>query len=380
MRAALLGLLLGAAALGQNVINPANLPARLQDFNGTFDEKPLDCFVTPIKPHLNFSFRMQAGYTVRIPMRQYQGTGHGWVFMMRVTPVEGGGKPVYLGARTRLPDVPKTNVEVEMGGGYLVGEGKYNVRWMMIDDEGRVCRKDWGMEATLSHAERTARVAMKPNTVDAFSLRGAPNAGSTRDDKPPFKVTILMHAAPMSPRRTRLRATDAITLIGSLSALMERLPARSVRMVAFNLDQQKELYRRDNFTSGDIQQVWHALNSLELNSIDYQTLINRRGHLDMLANLLNQEIHAQEASDAVLVLGPVTRFVDKMPRTLLDKPSGEFPKFFFFQYKPVFRQQASLPDSLTLTVASLRGKVYTVRTPGEFAKAIEQLEKRATGN
>jgi hypothetical protein len=379
MRTALLVLMLGAAALAQNVINPAILPARLQDFDGSFDEKTLDCSVTPIKPQLNFSFRIQAGYTVRIPMRQYQGSGHGWVFLMRVTPEVSGAKPVYLGARTRLPDVPKTNVEVEMGGGYLLGEGKYKVRWMLVDDEGRVCRKDWEIEATLTHAERSARVGMKPGTVDAFSLRGSSNA-STRDDKPPFKVTILMHAAPMFPRRTRLRATDQITLIGSLSALMERLPASSVRMVAFNLDQQKELYRRENFTQGDIQQVWRALNVLELNSIDYQTLANRTGHLDMLANLVNQEIHAETPSDAVLVLGPVTRFADHMPRALLEKPTGEFPKFFFFQYKSVFRQQASLPDSLTSTVASLRGKVYTIRTPGEFAKAIEQLEKRAIGN
>ncbi|HWC98698.1 MAG TPA: hypothetical protein VG456_18185 [Candidatus Sulfopaludibacter sp.] len=380
MRAALLCLLLSPAALAQNVINPAHLPPRLQAMEGSFEEKILDCTVTPIHPQLNFSFRIQAGYMVRVPMGQYRGSGHSWISLMRITPHEGGGKPVFLGVRTRLPDVPKTNVEVEVGGGYLLGEGKYNVRWMMLDDQERVCRKDWTVEAKLSHADRNARVAMSPNTVDAFSLRGSPNAALTRDDKPPFRVTILLHAAPMSPRRTRLRVTDQMTLIGSLSALMERLPARSVRMVAFNLDQQKELYRSDHFDAGDIQQVFRAMSTLELDAVDYHTLLNRQGHMDLLAGLVNQELRAEEPSDAVVVLGPVTRFVDKLPQSLLEKPPGNLPRFFFFQYKPVFRQQAAIPDTLTVTVNSLKGKVFTIHTPGEFAKAIDQLEKRATAN
>jgi hypothetical protein len=377
MRAALLCLLLAQAAHAQNVINPARLSPHLREMEGSWDEKPLDCTVTPLRPQLNYSFRIQAGYTVRVPMNQYQGSGHGWFFLMRITPQRAGAKPVYLAARTRLPDVPKTKVEVEVGGGYLLGEGRYDVRWLLFDDQERVCRKDWTIEAKLTHAERTARVAMPPNTVDAFSLRGSPNAARTKDDTRPFKVTILMHVAPISPRRTRLRATDQMMLIGSLSALMERLPAQSVRMVAFNLDQQREIYRADQFTADGIERVWQAMGKMELDLVDYQTLLNKQGHIDLVANLVNQEIHAEKPSDAVLILGPATRFVDKMPRSLLEKPADALPRFFFFQYKPQFRQQAALPDTLTLAVNSLKGKVFTIRTPGEFAKAIDQLEKRA---
>ncbi|SPE33707.1 conserved exported hypothetical protein [Candidatus Sulfopaludibacter sp. SbA3] len=380
MRAVILCLLLSGAALAQNILNVSRLPPRLREMESNWNEKPLECSVTPTKPALNFSFRIQAGYTVRVPMNQFEGTGHGWIVMTRITPQGGDRKPVYLGARTPLPEVPKTKVEIEMGGGYLLGEGKYDVRWMMIDDQDRACHKDWTIDARLTRAERAARVAMRPNTVDAFSLRGYPDASRTRDDAPPLRISILMHAAPLSPRRTRLRATDQMLLIGSLSALLERLPTRSVRMVVFNLEQQKELYRRDNFTSDAIGQVSRSLNSLQLDLVDYKTLLNRQGHMDLLTDLVNREMHAEQPSDAVVILGPVARFEDKPPPGVLEKPAGTLPRFFFFQYKPWFRQQASLPDSLTLTVNSLKGKVLTIRTPAEFAKAIDQLEKRAMGN
>jgi hypothetical protein len=216
--------------------------------------------------------------------------------------------------------------------------------------------------------------------VDAYSLRGSANASRLRDDAPPFRISILMHAAPLTPRRTRLRAADAMLLVGSLSALLERVPARSVRLTVFNLEQQKELYRSADFTADAMQQVWQSLNSLELNLVDYHTLQNRTGHLDLLADLINQETRAEQPSDAVLILGPVARFVDQLSHSDVDRPAGSVPRFFFFQYRPWTRQESGLTDTLTHTVNSLKGKVFTIRTPGEFAKAIEQLEKRATGN
>ena len=377
MRAALLFVLFVPVAPAQTMVNPARLPPRLRAMESPWNERPLECSVTPIKPALNFAFRIQAGFTVRIPMNQFEGKGHGWAILTRITPREGDRQPVFLASRTPLPDVPKNKVEVELGGGYLLGEGKYDVRWMLLDDQDRACHKDWTIEARLTRAEREARVAMRPNTVAAFSLRGAPASEIDHDDVAPLRISILMNAAPLSPRRNRLRGTDGMSLVGSLSALLERLPTRSVHMVAFNLEQQKVIYQRDNFTLDAIQQVWRALNGLELDLVDYHTLLNRRGHMDLLAGLLNQEVHAAQPSDAVVILGPVARSLDKPPRDLLEKPEGELPRFFFFRYKPWYRQPSTLPDTLTLAVNRLKGKVLTIHTPAEFAKAIEQLERQA---
>lgn len=375
MRTLPLAILLPAAAWAQSIVDPGAIPFVMSRFEQRGDDRELACSVVPIGPILNFSFRIQAGYIVQVPMRQFFGPGHMWLILTRVTPEGGDGKPVLLASRTYLPDIPNTKVEVELGGGYLLGEGRYQVRWMMLDDLGRVCRKQWRIEARLSKAERTAGVSTRPHTVAAFSLLGSPGEARPRDDSAPFSVTILMHAAPLSPRRTHLRASDRMLLVVSLAALLERLPARSVRLVLFNLDQQKELYRRDGFTLAALEEVQQALNELELNAVDYRVLQKPGGQIDLLADLIDRERRDANPSDAVVFLGPATRFGDKPPRAQRDLPRAT-PRFFDFQYRPWVRSTLS-PDTIALTVSSLKGKTMLVRTPTDFARAIDQLERAA---
>lgn len=376
MRALPIAMLLPAAAWAQSIVEPGTIPYVMRRLEPRWDERELACSVTPFGPALNFSFRIQAGYVVRVPMGQFFGPGHIWFILVRVTPEE-GGKPVFLASRTRLPDVPKTKVEVALGGGYLLGEGRYRVRWMIIDDQDRICRKEWRIEARLSNAERKAGVSTRPNTVAAFSLLGSPDGARPPDDSPPFSATILMHAAPVFPRRTHLRVSDRMLLIGSLAALLERLPAHSVRLVVFNLDQQKELYRRDGFTLAALDQVEQAMNELELNAVDYHVLQKPRGYIDLLADIVERERRDSNPSDAVVFLGPAARYEDKPPRAPWDKPAA-VPHFFDFQYRPrMGRGVAGGPDSIALTVSMLKGKTMVVRTPADFARAIDQLEKLA---
>ena len=385
-------LLATAAPRAQTLVDPALLGRYAVRFAPQPGDRPLECAVAPIKPSLNFSFHLQSGYVARIPMRQYFGPGHAWLVAFRLTPLGGDGKPVYFADKIVLPDIPRNNAEIEIGGGYLLGVGRYRVEWMMYDDENRVCRKEWRIEAKLQHSERLAKVASPAFTVQAFSLRGAPGASLTRDDRAPFRVTILMNATPLLPWRTHLRASDQVLLIGSLSALLERLPARSVRLVVFNLDQQKEIYRRDGFTSDAIGDVGRAVGGLALNLIDYQVLQHPRGFLDLLSDLVSRELQSPDPSDAVIFLGPTTHYLDKPPPGIADRPTGSSaPAFYYFQYKPGFiragaplpasvyaRPDLKLPDTIQQTVAALKGRVFTIFNPGDFARAIDQLERRVS--
>jgi hypothetical protein len=175
MRCALiLALAACTAAPAQSIVNPNRARSVIAQLEGEqAGERALRCEVSAIKPSLNYSFRYQAGYMVTVPMNQYIGSGHGWSTLTRITPEGGARKPVYLISRIPLPQVPKTNVEVRMSGGYLLGEGAYNVRWMMLDDSGRVCRKSWRVDVHLSRADRKVKVAMPPDTVWEIGLRGS---------------------------------------------------------------------------------------------------------------------------------------------------------------------------------------------------------------
>jgi len=376
MRPLVIAVLLASACAAQSIVDPARFASVLENLEPRAGEKPLRCEVTPIKPSLNFGFRFQAGYVVRVPMSQFSGPGHGWAMLTRITPRGGGQQPVYLAGRVRLPSIPTTKVDVEVGGGYLLGEGRYDVKWAMFDDADRVCRGSWHVDAKLGRRERQVNLSMPPDTVADFTLRGRPDSRRGADDAAPIRLTVLLNAAPLFPLRTRLRASDRVVLLGLLSSLLERVPARSVRLVVFNLDQQKTLLRQDAFAPNALGRVAQALNGTELGLVDYHVLQNRRGHVDFLAGLINQELRAETPSDVVVFLGPETRFVDKLPPTALAEPAGAPPQFFDLQFKPYFRAGASLPDSISLATARAKGKTIVIRTPADFAKAIEQIERR----
>ena len=338
------------------------------------------CEVSPIKPSLNFSFRFQAGYMVTVPLNQYAGSGHKWNTLTRITPEGAERKQVYLWSHFALPEVPKTSADARVGGGYLLGEGAYNVRWMMMDDSGRVCRKNWRVDVHLSRAESKVKVAMPPDTVWEIGLRGSRTLPRGTDDAAPLRLTIFLHTAPLFPRRTRMRPNDMVTLMSTVSSLLERVPARPVRLVLFNLEQQKELYRKDDFELRDMAQVSQAMTGIELGLVDFEVLQNKRGHVDLLTDLVNRELQAQPASDVVLFLGPETRFFDRVPEASLEKPAGSGQQFFYFQIVPFLRRTATPTDTIKSALSRLGGKTILIHTPGEFAKAIERLEKGGRGS
>jgi len=167
MRRALM-LALAACTLlpAQRIVNPNRLRGVIDQLEGGHAGEPaLRCQVSPIKPSLNFSFRYQSGYMVTVPMNQYFGSGHRWTVLIRITPEGGSRKPIYLISEFALPTVPRNNSEAGVGGGYLLGEGVYDVRWMMLDDAGRVFRKSWRLDVHPSHAERRVKVKLGRRNV-----------------------------------------------------------------------------------------------------------------------------------------------------------------------------------------------------------------------
>jgi hypothetical protein len=376
MRPLAIALLLASACAAQVMVDPTRFGNTLSALEPRADEQPLRCEVTPIKPSLNFGFRFQAGYVVRVPMNQFSGPGHGWAMLTRITPEGGGQKPVYLVGRTMLPSIPKTKVDVEVGGGYLLGEGRYDVKWTLVDDAGRVCRASWRVDAKLGRRERQLNLALPRDTIADFTLRGRRDSRRGADDAAPIRLTVLLNAAPLSPLQTRLRANDRVLLLGLLSSLLERVPARSVRLVVFNLDQEKTLLRQDALAPGALGRVAQALNGTELGLVDYHVLQNPKGYVGFLAGLMNQELRAETPSDVVVFLGPETRYEDKLPQAALEDPHGAAPQFFNLQFRPYFRPGLGSADSISLATAKLKGKTIIIRTPADFAKAIEQIERR----
>jgi hypothetical protein len=126
------------------------------------------------------------------------------------------------------------------------------------------------------------------------------------------------------------------------------------------------------------------MNQLQLGLVQYEVLQNTHGHLALLAALVNDELAAQEPSDAIILLGPAPPYLDALPKTLFENRQNAGPEFFYLQYRPsvLSARRATphggpeFPDSIQSLMKRLHGKTFTVHSPGEFATAIAQIENR----
>lgn len=372
MRALLLIAVAAVAASAQSTIPVEKLPDRWRTLERMADEQQLKCRVRTIKPHLNLGFRFQTGYVVEVPMRQYSGKNHWWAAVLRVTPKNSERQPVWLVSRMRIPPTPEnTKVTGEFSGSYLVGEGEYETDMLLIDDSNRVCTADWKIRAKLKDKVRQIRPGLPRGMVDDISLRRwrsmRPNELESRRQ---HDVSILVHAAATTPGRMRMRGYDRSLLMSALSSMLERLPVRNVRLTIFSMDKQQEVYHTPDLNLDTFRQAMDALGRLELGTVDYSALTNRKGHVDLLSELMDRELATKP--DAMIFLGPVARWTDKLS-------SEEFPKAeapaYYIQLRPFRMAHGVQTDTLSRAVRQLGGKTKQVYSPEDFAEAIQSLEE-----
>lgn len=364
----------------------------------------LPCSISPIKPELNFGFRFQTGYLLRLPLNLYHGPGHRWYIVFRVTPEGGNREPVYYLDTIDLPPVLRPEFVADVLGLFLVGKGNYEVTWSLLDDLGRVCRESWSVEARLDRSQRSVQMAIPPNTSGDLSWHPISRDSAKAH---PLQLTVLLNAAlPSRPgafgKHGGFVYNQWGSLLGMLSSLLESLPAARVQLIVFNLDQQRELLRLNPFTLEGMQRVSHAANGTDQWSVDYRVLQHPTGAWDLLEQLVNQELYAAEPADAVIFLGVPWGSREKMPAGFPEPAARRFSRMFYLQYRsapprrsavgwetgpdprnlrlenpePIAPGVASEPfDSIEQTVRRFKGKTYQIYSPTDFSKAIQQIER-----
>jgi hypothetical protein len=282
---------------------------------------------------------------------------------------------VWLLAQARIPPVPDTRAKAELSGSYLVGEGEYRVQMMLIDNQNRTCVDGWNIKAKLNDTVRDVRPGLAPGVVDDITLRRSRRITGPGDVAGrQYTLSILLHASAMYPGRVRLRGYDRMLLLSALTSLVERLPVRNVRLTVFSMDKQTEIYHTPDLTLQSFRQAVDALERVELGTVDYGTLKNRTGHVDLLSVLLNRELEADDPPDAVVFIGPVARYADRADSEALSERLGSKP-IYYVQLRPFRIAFGILSDSIMNTVRRLGGRTKQVYSPEDFAEAIQELER-----
>lgn len=372
--ACVLGLIFAAALYSQSPVTPEQLPELRTAFEKHGDEQQLACQVMPWRTNVNFSFRIQGGYSAEVPMRQFVGEGHRVVVLMRIRPQVAEAEPYYFIQIVPLPQVPeRTKSILQLNGGLFYGEGKYQVDMALTDLRGHVCRKKWNVDARLSGKERELKVVQEPGSVQSVEIPQWTGKSAVGEGAQARRATVFLNVAPLRMRSQKLSVFDRALMFGTLKAVLEQSPFTSVRLVAFNLDRHNEIFRQEVLTQDGYNRLRYSLHDLSLGTIDIAALADRTGHFDLLSRLITEETStASPTSDAVIFIGPSIRRSDKLPEGF-PTVAANGQRFFYISYSPF--QTASFPDLITRVVKTLAGKWYPVHTPQELAAALQKMRR-----
>ncbi|HEY4085322.1 MAG TPA: hypothetical protein VGM43_05260 [Bryobacteraceae bacterium] len=400
-----IGVFFTAAAFAQQIVPVGKVPGGAAGFDANQHGEPLPCTVTFTKPQLNLAFRFETTYAARIPLDAYAGGEHKWRILFQVAPR--GGQPVYFTDSFDVPGSSDRAFDAIVKGTFFTGEGDYDVKWSLWDDLGRVCRQNPRLEAHLTRNEQNVKAEMPPGAVGDFAWQPASQesvAAKTR------RVTVLMNAALPRVKQGQSADDEWPALLTILSSLLDRAPEASVRLVVFNLDQQRELFRKDDFTTKDVAGIAHEGDAAARWAVDANVLQNPPGGWELIRKLESAEIRATPAPDMVLFLGLPAGSAEKMPDDMPQPASAQTPRFMYLSYRldPQTSAQAlrvgrgggpslprggreamgeiilrgnprsgyPAPDPVEQAVHRMGGRTITISSADALSKAISEVEKR----
>ena len=331
--------------------------------------KDIPCTVTPNKPVLGFDLRYHSGYEVSVPLKDLAGSENLLTMVFRVTPLDHPGDPVYFSQHVGVPAITDDEKgPAYLQGGFDVGEGKYHVDWLMRDRSERICSSNWDIEATLPTKDKQMALDIPADVVqpaDTEPFKQEPPV-ERASEEPPLNVKVMVNFAPQDSGSATLQPLDTNALLSILRNIAREPRICKFSIVAFNMQEQRVLYRQDGASQIDFPALGKALASLNLGTVDLKRLSQKHGDSEFLGNLITTELKDDHQSpDAVIFAGPKVVLDDGIsPDTLKQLSDVKMPVFYMnYNLNP---QVNPWRDAIGSTVKYLKGAEYTISRPRDL--------------
>ena len=340
--------------------------------------KDLPCTVTPNKPALGFDLRFHTGYDVIIPLDELEGNENLLTILMRVTPKAKPDDATFFVQRIRVPKIEadaKGNATVS--GLIDVGEGNYHVDWLMRDRTERVCSFYWESEAELPSKDRDMQLSISANAVEqAVSDQFGAEPPVERASAEPLNIKLLVNFAPQRAGSASLRPVDTLGLITMMRRLAQEPQFGKFSVVAFNLQDQKVLYRQSSAAKIDFPALGEAVQAVQPGAIGVRQLSQKHGETTFLADLIKQEFGASDHPDAVIIASPKAWLEEAVPEDELKEFADGVDYPVFYMNYNLYPQQMPWKDSISKAVKAFHGTEYNVSRPRELWQAVSEMVSR----
>ncbi|MCC7237569.1 MAG: acetyltransferase [Bryobacterales bacterium] len=340
--------------------------------------KDLPCVVVPEKPFLGFDLKFHSGYDISIPLSDLAGADDLLTIIFRVAPEGRREAPIYFTQKVRVPAIEEdAKGDALLQGGFDVGPGKYFVDLLVRDRAERICALSWDIEAKLPSKDAQMELTMAEGLVQSmesaqFREEPIPPRVPGQD---PLKLKILVNFAPQKALASALRPVDTAALVSLLRTLSRDPRVGRFSLVAFNLQEQRVLFRQEAADRIDFPALGDSLQSLNLGTVDLKRLSNKNGGAEFLSTLMEKEFANTEQADAVVFAGPKAMLEANIPSDHLKRLSEFEVPVFYMNY---ILNPYSNPwrDSIGQAVKFLKGVEFTITRPRDLWFAVTDMVAR----
>jgi len=341
--------------------------------------KDIPCTVTPSKPVLGFDLRFHTGYDVTVPLHELAGSENMLTILMRVSPKDRRDDGLYFVQRVRVPLIEEdAKGDATLGGLIDVGEGNYHVDWMMRDRSEHVCSFYWDSEASLPAKDRQMELGILAGSVEQADPEqfGAEPPVERAQANQPLNIKLLVNFAPQRAEASSLRPIDTLALVTMLRRIAREPQFGKFSVVAFNIQEQRVLYRQSSEDKIDFPSLGEAVRSIQPGKVDMKRLAQKHGETEFLADLIKQELGSSDHPDAVIIASPKAMLDESVKDEDLKPLVGEVDYPVFYMNYNLNPQATPWRDSIGRAVKVFRGTEFTITRPRDLWFAVSEMVSR----
>jgi hypothetical protein len=354
------------------------MPSDAAILESSENRKDLPCTVNPDKPVLGFDLKFHVNYEVTVPIKELVGTENQLTMVFRVTP-ENHSDGTYFAQHFQVPAIDRDEGgPAYLNGSFNVGEGKYHIDWLMRDRAERMCSFHWDSEASLPPKDKQMTLDITAGAVQALDpeiFKQEPPI-QREQKQPPLNVKVMVNFAPQDANGSALQPLDTRALLCMLRSIAREPRISKFSVVAYNMQQQKVIYRQDGVSQIDFPALGQAVKELRLGTVDLKHLVQKHSDTEFLTQLMTNEIKdSKDALDALIFAGPKVMLDDGVSgETLKQLADVKYPVFYMnYNANP---QMNPWRDAIGNAVRVLKGAEYTISRPRDLFFAWSEIMGR----
>jgi len=187
---------------------------------------------------------------------------------------------------------------------------------------------------------------------------------------------LLVNFAPQKATASSLRPLDTMALVSILRQLSREPKIGKFSLVAFNLNEQKVVYRQADTDRINFQDLGESLNSLNPGTVRLAQLADKHSDTQFLANLITTETsRGDKRPDALVFAGPKAMLDANVPEDHL-RQVGELGFPVFYMNYILNPQATPWRDAIGNAVKFFKGQEFTISRPRDLWYAVTEMVSR----